>query len=422
MQIVSKNFEINDNYKIEVALQNGAYSSLEVAFSKEPSEIVQEIDLSGLRGKGGGGGFTGKKWKLLNKNKKVYLCVNSDESEPGTCKDRQILEKDPHLLIEGVIVSAYAIGANKSYIYIRGEYTTQAKTLQNAIDEAYQYGFLGKNIKNSNFDLDVVIHRGAGAYICGEKSALLESIEGNRGHPRVKPKKPEADYLFGEDAIVNNVETISTVPFIINNGFNAYKSIGTNESAGTLLFAISGHINNPCVKEVPFGFAMKRYIEEIGGGVWKNKKLKAIIPGGSSTKILKANEIENLTLDYESLQKAGSSLGTGGMIVLDESTCMVKTLKNLLEFYHEESCGQCTPCREGSAWASKIVNKIYEGNATLDDLKILKDIAFIMNGKTICVFGVAVADVISGFLEKFEDEFKEYILQKGKYTNKFKEG
>ncbi len=409
MKIVSKNFGIKNNHQIDVAIKNGIYSSLNIVFKKEPKEIVEEVDLSGLRGKGGGGGATGRKWKMLKGEKKVYLCVNADESEPGTCKDRQILEKDPHLLIEGIILSSYAIGANESYIYIRGEYTTQAKILQQAINESYQKGFLGKNIQNSNFNLELTLHRGAGAYICGEKSALLESIEGKRGHPRLKPKRPEPDYLFGEDAIVNNVETIATVPFIIKNGYQAYREFGTACSPGTLLFAISGHINNAGVYEVPFAYPMKKYIEEFGGGVWKNRKLKAVIPGGSSTKILKAEDIEDLKLDYDSMREAGTSLGTGGMIVIDESTCMVKTLKNLLKFYHEESCGQCTPCREGSGWAYKLVKKIYEDNGKLKDLELLKDNSFIMNGKTICVFGVAVADVIDGFLSKFEDEFIEYI-------------
>lgn len=409
MKIVSKNFHIKNNYKIETALKNGAYSSLKVAFSKKPAQIVEEVDMSGLRGKGGGGGATGRKWKMLKGEREVYLCINADESEPGTCKDRQILELDPHLLIEGIIVSSYAIGAKESYIYIRGEYTTQAKRLQSAIDEAYKKGFLGKNIKKSGFNLELTLHRGAGAYICGEKSALLESIEGKRGHPRLKPKKPEPDYLFNSDAVVNNVETISTIPFIVKNGYKAYREFGTDCSPGTLLFAISGHVNTPGVYEVPFAYPMKKYIEEFGGGIWKNRKLKAVIPGGSSTKVLKANEIENLTLDYEALREAGSALGTGGMIVMDETTCMVKTLKNLLDFYYEESCGQCTPCREGSGWATKIVNKIYNGNGTKEDLEKLKDIAFIMNGKTICVFGPAVSDVIEGFITKFEDEFKSYI-------------
>jgi NADH-quinone oxidoreductase subunit F len=409
MQIVSKNFDKDKNYLITNAIKNGAYQNLKEILQKDRLSLIEEIDKSGLRGKGGGGGPTGKKWNMVKDSSKVYLCVNADESEPGTCKDRQILELDPHLLIEGIIISSFALNSTNSYIYIRGEYTTQAKRLQNAIDEAYSMGYLGKNILDSGIDVDITLHRGAGAYICGEKSALLESIEGKRGHPRLKPKRPEPDYLFGKDAVVNNVETISTVPFIIKNGASAYRSVGTKDSPGTLLFAISGHINRPQVKEVPFGYSMTKYIQEIGGGVWKDRKLKAIIPGGSSTKVLKADEIENLTLDYESMRKAGTSLGTGGMIVMDENTCMVKALKNLLDFYHEESCGQCTPCREGSGWAYKLVSKIYEGRGTMEDLDTLSDVSFIMNGKTICVFGPAVSDVIDGFVTKFRDEFEAYI-------------
>ena len=412
VKIVSKNFDIKDSHELEVALKHGRYSSLKKLFSMKPDEVTQEVTKSGLRGKGGGGAPTGEKWKLMPKDhpKPSYLVVNADESEPGTFKDRQIMEFDPHLLIEGIINSSYAINAHSAYIYIRGEYVFWAKRLNEAIKEAYEAGLLGDNVGGFGYKLDVTVHRGAGAYICGEKSALLESLEGKRGHPRLKPQQKEPEWFFGGPTVVNNVETISSVPFIINEGYEAYRAYGTEKSPGTMLFGMSGHINNPGIYELPFGVKMKDVIEQIGGGVKNGKKLKAVIPGGSSCHVLRADEIEDITLDYESLRAHGSSLGTGGMIIMDEDTSMPEVMKNLFEFYHHESCGQCTPCREGCGWVDKILAKILSGNGYKKDYDTILDACDMLNGKAICVFAPSVAFIANSYITKFKDEF--YALLK----------
>ncbi|MCW8953527.1 MAG: NADH-quinone oxidoreductase subunit NuoF [Sulfurimonas sp.] len=407
-KIVSKNFEIPDSHLIDVALANGRYSSLKSVFEKEPQELIDIIKQSGLRGKGGGGAATGNKWQIVSDWDGVkYVVVNADESEPGTFKDRRILSLDPHLLIEGIIATCYAVSSNISYIYVRGEYEEFSDVLQGAIDEAYEKNFLGVGAK---YRVDITIHRGAGAYICGEKSALLESLEGNRGHPRLKPHSPEPEFYFNEPTLVNNVETIASVPFIIENGADAYRAYGTEKSPGTLLFGISGNVNKPGVYEAEFGISMLEFIEKVGGGVKKGKKLKAVIPGGASTPILPYEMLKDARLDYENLSALGSALGTGGMIVLDEDASMVKALKNLLRFYHHESCGQCTPCREGTSWSDKILDRFVAKKATTEDLEILKSVSNSMNGKTICVFAPAVSGVIDGFLKHFEAEFLECIV------------
>ena len=407
-KIVSKNFEIPNSHKIDVALQNGRYSTLDKAFSKDPQELIEMVKQSGLRGKGGGGAATGNKWQFVtNKDGTKYVVVNADESEPGTFKDRQIMEFDPHLLIEGIITTCYALGSHVSYIYIRGEYEEITEVLQGAIDEAYERNYLGDNAK---YKVDITVHRGAGAYICGEKSALLESLEGNRGNPRLKPhSKTEPEWYFDQPTLVNNVETIATIPFIVENGAEGYRKFGTEKAPGTLLFAISGQINNPGVYEEQFGVNMLEFLETIGGGVKNGKKLKAVIPGGASTPIIPAHQIKDVTLDYECLWGFNSELGTGGMIVLDEDVCMVKTLKNLMRFYNHESCGQCTPCREGTSWSEKILDRFINKTATLKDLETLKSVSTIMNGKTVCVFAPAASGVIDGILRHFENEFLECI-------------
>ena len=411
VKIVSKNFDIKDSHKIEIAVKNGRYKSLDKIFELKPETLVDEVDKSGLRGKGGGGAPAGGKWKLLQgyEDRQKYLVVNADESEPGTFKDRQILEYDPHLLIEGMIDTCYAIKATKAYIYIRGEYAFWYKRLNEAIDEAYEKGFLGKNIKGSDFSLDITVHRGAGAYICGEKSALLESLEGKRGHPRLKPHQKEPEWFFGEPTLVNNVETIASVPFIINEGFEAYRSYGTQRSPGTMLFGMSGHVNNPGIYEAPYGTSMIEYIQKIGGGIPEGKKIKAVIPGGSSCAILRGDEIDDVTLDYESLKEHGSTLGTGGMIVMDEDVFIPDITKNLLEFYHHESCGQCTPCREGVGWSDRLLHKILSGNGTKKDIDTILDVADLINGKTVCVFAPAVSAVLISHIKKFPDEFYKLV-------------
>ena len=411
-RIVSKNFDIPNSHKLEVALANGRYSSIEKLFSMTPDEVTAEVTASGLRGKGGGGAACGPKWELMPKNdpRPAYLIVNGDESEPGTFKDREIFEYDPHLLIEGIICSCYAINAHHAYIYIRGEYKFFSDRLDEAIKEAYEAGIIGDKIMNKyDFKVDITVHRGGGAYICGEKSALIESLEGKRGHPRLKPHGKECEWFFDNPATVNNVETIASVPNIVENGAGAYTKYGTPKSPGTMLFAISGPVKNPGVYEMAYGNKMIDFLNVLGGGMIEGKKLKAIIPGGSSCPILTAAEVEMAVLDYESMWDIGSTLGTGGMIVIDEATSMVDVAKNLIEFYHHESCGQCTPCREGTGWIDKILGEILSGNGSDEDLNTILDVCGTMNGKTICVFAPAVKDIIESIVRKFPHEFKTYF-------------
>ena len=411
-KIVSKNFDIPNSHKLEVALANGRYSSIDKLFSMTPDEVTAEVTASGLRGKGGGGAACGPKWELMPKNdpRPAFLIVNGDESEPGTFKDRQIFQYDPHLLIEGIICTCYAINAHHAYIYIRGEYKFFIDRLNEAIKEAYQAGIIGDKIMNKyDFKVDITVHRGGGAYICGEKSALIESLEGKRGHPRLKPHGKECEWFFDNPATVNNVETIASVPNIVENGAAGYTKYGTEKSPGTMLFAISGPVKNPGVYEMAYGNKMIDFLNILGGGMLDGKKLKAIIPGGSSCPILTADEVEKAVLDYESMWDIGSTLGTGGMIVIDEDTSMVDVAKNIIEFYHHESCGQCTPCREGTGWIDKTLKKILKGNGSNEDLKTILDVCDTMNGKTVCVFAPAVKDIIASIVKKFPHEFKQYL-------------
>ena len=411
-KIVSKNFDIPNSHKLEVALANGRYSSIKKLFTMTPDEVTAEVTKSGLRGKGGGGAPCGPKWELMPKNdpRPAYLIVNGDESEPGTFKDRQIFQYDPHLLIEGIICTCYAINAHHAYIYIRGEYKFFSDRVNEAIKEAYEAGIIGEKIMNEyDFKLDITVHRGGGAYICGEKSALIESLEGKRGHPRLKPHGKECEWFFDNPATVNNVETIASVPNFVENGAEGYTKYGTASSPGTMLFAISGPVKTPGVYEMAYGNKMIDFLNILGGGMIEGKKLKAIIPGGSSCPILTAKEVENAVLDYESMWDVGSTLGTGGMIVIDEDTSMVDVAKNLIEFYHHESCGQCTPCREGTGWIDKILKKILNGEGSNEDLSLILEVCNTMNGKTVCVFAPAVKDIISSIVKKFPEEFKTYI-------------
>jgi len=412
VRIVSENFDIPDSHKLEVALENGRYKSIDKAFSMKPDEITEEVCKSGLRGKGGGGAACGPKWKLMPPvdERPRYMIVNGDESEPGTFKDRQIFQYDPHLLIEGIICSSYAIGAHDAYIYIRGEYKWFIDRLNEAIDEAYTHGIIGEKVMNKyDYRIDITVHRGGGAYICGEKSALIESIEGKRGHPRLKPHGKECEWFYGMPATVNNVETISSVPNIVLNGYESYTKWGTERAPGTMLFAMSGPVKNPGVYELQYGEKMIDVINDIGGGMKEGMKLKALIPGGASCPILTAEEVEKAYLDYESMWDIGSTLGTGGMMIIPEGTSMVEVAKNLIEFYHHESCGQCTPCREGTGWIDKIIKKILDGNGTKEDLDTILDVCGTMNGKTICVFAPAVKDIIQSIVEKYRHEFVEHF-------------
>ncbi len=412
IRIVSRRFDLPQSHTLEVARQHGAYQSIETLTERTPESIIAAVEASGLRGKGGGGAPTGAKWRLMEGDfdgRPKYVVVNADESEPGTFKDGHILSKDPHLLIEGILLTCYALGAHDAYIYIRGEYYERQQILQHAIDEAYEAGILGQSIMGHDYRIDLTVHRGAGAYICGEKSALLESLEGKRGHPRLKPHQKEPEWYFGNPTLVNNVETIATVPFIVTEGAEAYRQYGSERSPGTLLFALSGHVNRPGVYEAPFGTPLVEYIEHYGGGIRNGGTLKAVIPGGASTPVLTAKEVAEARLDYESLRGLGSALGTGGMIVMDASVDMVEVLKNLMGFYHHESCGQCTPCREGTGWVDAILVRILAREGNQDDLKKLLDISETMNGKTVCVFAPAASSVIDAMVQKFEAEFVRYL-------------
>lgn len=411
VKILSAKFEIEDAHKLEVAKKHGAYATLDKLFAMEPADVIEEVKKSGLRGRGGAGFPAGVKWSFLPKDtgKPVYLAVNSDESEPATFKDRYILVRDPHMLIEGIIICCYAIGCHDTYIYIRGEYTSQVKILQQAIDEAYEAGYLGESVAGRDFKLEVTVHRGAGAYICGEETALLESIEGKKGQPRSKPPFPAVVGLYDSPTIINNVQSIASLPFIIDQGAEAYTAYGTEKSAGTHLFGISGHVEKPGMYELPLGLPLLEVLDKVAGGVWKGRKLKGIIPGGSSTPVLTAEEAKTVTLDYESMAEHGTMFGSGGIVVLDETVDIVSLVKNLIDFYHHESCGQCTPCREGLGWMLKITKKILAGGGSNEDIDLLLELCDNIEMKTVCVLSAACTMPVRSYLNKFRHEFEAYV-------------
>ena len=411
VQVLSARFDIPDANTIEVAKKHGAYATLEKVFAMQPEEIIELVKASGLRGRGGAGFPTGLKWSFLPKNidKPVYLAVNSDESEPATFKDRYILVRDPHSLIEGIIICCYAIKSHAAYIYIRGEYTTQVKVLQAAIDEAYAAGYLGESVAGTDFKLDVTVHRGAGAYVCGEETALLESIEGRKGQPRSKPPFPAVEGLYGCPTIINNVQSIASLPFILTNGPDAYKAFGTEKSPGTHLFGISGLVKRPGMYELPLGLPLLEVIDKVAGGVRDGRNLKGVIPGGSSTPVLTPEEAQTVTLDYESMAAHKTMFGSGGIVVLDDTVDMVKLVENLISFYHHESCGQCTPCREGLGWMLKIVKKIIRGEGSTADIDLLTELCDNIEMKTVCVLSAACTMSTRSYLNKFRHEFEAYV-------------
>jgi NADH-quinone oxidoreductase subunit F len=375
----------------------------------EPETIVEEVFKSGLRGRGGAGFPTGQKWKFLAKNDKPrYLVCNADESEPGTFKDKLLIDKDPHGIIEGILISAYAIRSKDAYIYIRGEFVPGAKTLQKALEEAEAAGLFG--------DIRVTLHRGAGAYICGEETGLLSSLEGNRGYPKIKPPFPAVEGLFRCPTIVNNVETLSTVTHIVKNGAVWFRGMGTEKSPGMKIFSVCGHVERPGNYEIPLGVPLKELIYDLAGGVRGGKKLKAVVPGGLSAPVLTAAEVNAdppLRMDFDSLAAAKTMLGSGGVIVIDEDTCMVDALWNTLRFYHHESCGQCTPCREGTGWIEKISARMELGKGRIDEIPKLDEIAWGMCGRTICVLADAAALPTRSFVQKFKHEFEAHVAGKG---------
>jgi len=414
-KILLRNIDTPDSHKISVYQSRGGYGSWEkVVREITPEQLIDEVKASGLRGRGGAGFPTGMKWGFVPKDnpKPKYLVCNADESEPGTFKDRLLIEKDPHAVVEGTLIAAYAIRSHTAFIYIRGELAFGAGILEQAVEEAIAAGYIGKNIFGSGYDLDVIVHRGAGAYICGEETALLSSLEGGRGWPKVKPPFPATNGLFGCPTVVNNVETLAALPWILDHGAAAYASMGTEKSKGTKLFSVSGHINKPGVYELVMGYPLKKFLEEDCGGVPNGRKLKGVIPGGGSMPVLRREEIENVNLDYESVQAAGSFLGSGGVIVMDDSTCMVRAAWNLAHFFAHESCGQCTPCREGCHWMEKIFRGIEQGEGEKGDLDLILNVSGNIMGNTICPFGDAAAMPAAAFIKKYRDEFEAHIKEK----------
>ena len=407
-KILTKNVDFEDQHELSAYEKRGGFKAMRKALQMESEAIVNEVKASGLRGRGGAGFPTGVKWGFVPKNtgKPIYLLNNADESEPGTFKDRVLLERDPLLVIEGTMIAAKALGCHWACIYIRGEYAYPVTRVQEAVDQCYAKGYLGKGIFGSDYNLDIAVHRGAGAYICGEETGLIESLEGNKGQPRIKPPFPAVSGFLNCPTIVNNVETLAAVPYIIDSGATAYAAIGTEKSTGTKLISASGHINKPGVYEIDFGYSFLEFIENECGGIKGGKKLKAIIPGGSSAAIIRADELADVKIDYESIKAAGSMLGSGGLIVMDETVDMVDACLNLQHFYAHESCGQCTPCREGAHWVEKIVHRINHGDGSESDLILLNQICSQIAGHTICPFGDALVTPYLSFVQKFPEEFR----------------
>ena len=386
------------------------YKAVQTAIAKGTDWIITEMKASGLRGRGGAGFPTGMKWSFVPKQSErpKYVLVNGDESEPGTCKDRLIFEHDPHSVIEGVMIAALAVGAQSGYIYIRGEYRYLSIIMQKAIGDAYAKGFCGKNIFGSGRTLDIYWHGGAGAYEVGEESALMESLEGKRGVPRIKPPFPAVVGLYGGPTVINNAETIASVPHILLMGGEAYARVGSERNGGTRLFGISGHVENPGVYELPMGYNLKKAIYEIGGGIPGGHKLKAVVPGGSSTPVLTPDEID-VGLDFDQMGKAGGMLGSGGIVVIDDQTCMVEFALRTIKFYQHESCGWCIPCREGTDWLKKTIGRVHAGGGVAKDLDNIRYLAENMLGRTFCPLGDAAAMPTIGFIKKFRHEFEDHL-------------
>jgi len=411
-RIVSKNFTMEGSETLDVYLANDGYKAFRKAKEMTPEAIVEEVKTSGLRGRGGAGFPTGLKWSFVPRTspKPRVIVVNADESEPGTCKDRLLIEYDPHQLIEGILIAGLAVDAHKGYIYIRGEYRYLIDEMDRAIDEAYAHGYLGKNVAGTGFEFDLCTHSGAGAYECGEETALLDSIEGKRGIPRMKPPFPAVAGAWGLPTLLNNVETFSAIPPIIRDGGAAFAALGTPKNGGTRLVCISGHVNKPGVYELPLGFPMMKAINEVAGGIPGGKKLKAVVPGGSSCPILRADECD-IPMDYDTLAKVGSMLGSGGMVVLDETTDMVRFALRIMKFYAHESCGWCIPCREGTTWLKKILQRFYEGQGRREDISLLGELSKNMLGRTFCALGDAAALPTISIVEKFTEDFELYLAR-----------
>ena len=413
--ILTKYVREPNAFTLDFYLQHEGYDGLKLALAKTPDEIIELVKASGLRGRGGAGFPTGMKWQFVDKKTTPrYIACNADESEPGTFKDHLLMERNPHLLIEGCAIGCYAIGAKTAYIYIRGEFLHVQEVLERAIAEAYARGYLGKNILGSGFDCDVFVHRGAGAYEAGEETALLESLEGKRAQPRNKPPFPAVVGLYGKPTAVNNVETLCNVPLIVRKGAEWYASVGPEKNGGPKLYCVSGHVKRPGVYEASMDITLRELIDGFAGGVREGRTLKAVIPGGSSVPILMPNQLDTQA-SFDAIQKAGSLLGSAAIVVLDDTTCMVWLAENLLHFYRHESCGKCTPCREGTDWLHKILQRIERGEGQMQDLDLLSSISGNIAGKTLCAFGDAAVTPVLTTLKYFRHEYEAHIRE-GKCT------
>ena len=411
VRLLSKHFGEPEARTLEGWTARGGYKALPKAFEMGRDKVIEEVKASGLRGRGGAGFPAGVKWSFMPKERTRphYLLCNADESEPGTFKDRELLRWTPHQVIEGIAIAAYAIQAEQSYIYCRGEFFETTQVLARAVEEAYEAGILGENAMGSGVRIDLTVHLGGGAYICGEETGLMNSLEGRRGQPRVKPPFPAQAGYMGMPSTVNNVETLASVPFITTNGGEAYRGYGTEQSPGTKLFCVSGHVRRPGNYELPLGFPLMELIEDVCGGMREGRTLKGVIPGGSSVPILSAQECRDCLLSYEGVVAAGSQLGCASVIVMDDSTDIVKQVRRMVGFYAHESCGQCTPCREGSAWVEKILRRIEGGRGTEEDLDTLMEVTSQMEGTTICVLSDSVAAPVKSSILKFREEYLSRI-------------
>ena len=415
-QVVFEPLALERSWELETYRKIGGYQAWEKILREKtpPEQIIEELKASGLRGRGGAGFPTGLKWSFMPRNApgQKYAVCNSDESEPGTCHDRDILRYNPHSVIEGMAIGGYCMGATVGYNYIRGEFLAEpVPRFEGALKEAYAAGLLGKNLLGSGVDFDLYAAVGAGAYICGEETALLESLEGKQGKPRFKPPFPANFGLYGKPTTINNTQSYASVPTILRKGAKWFADLGTTNAGGTVVFSVSGHVNNPGNFELPLGIPFRDLLE-VAGGVWKGRKLKAVIPGGSSVPVMPAANIMDANMDYDSLKKAGSSVGSAAVIIMDETTCMVRVLERLSRFYRAESCGQCTPCREGTGWMNRLIQRIMAGQGRREDLDLLLDVAGRIEGHTICALGDAAAWPVQSFLKHFRHEF-EYMIDHG---------
>jgi len=416
-RVLSKRFGLANSHTLDVYLANDGFKAFLKARQMTPEQIIDEVKASALRGRGGAGFPTGLKWSFVPRTspKPKYIVINADESEPGTCKDRLLMEYDPHQMIEGILIAGLAMDSHKGYLYIRGEYRYLIEHLDRAIAEAYAKGYLGKNIAGTGFDFDLYTHSGAGAYECGEETALLDSLEGKRGIPRMKPPFPAVAGAWASPTLLNNVETFSAIPPIVRDGGAAFAALGTPKNGGTRLLCISGHVNKPGVYELPLGYPMLKAIYEVAGGIPGGKKLKAVVPGGSSCPLLKADECD-IPMDYDTLAKVGSMLGSGGMVVLDETTDMVKFALRIMRFYAHESCGWCIPCREGTTWLKKILTRFDEGGGRHEDVALLGELSKNMLGRTFCALGDAAAMPTISIVDKFPEDFEKRLTGAAKHS------